>query len=157
MDIDLNGKSGIQCVRSVKSEFPDVHIIMQTVYSDDEKIFESLRAGAVGYLLKKAPTENMLNAISEACEGGAPMSGEVARKVLNYFQLPKQKSVDTLLSEREAEVLRQLIKGHSYQAIADGLFISVNTIRFHVKNIYEKLHVKSRPEAIAKAMKERLF
>ncbi len=157
MDIDLQGRSGIQCVRLIKNEFPEIHIIMQTVYSDDEKIFESLRAGAVGYLLKKAPTKNLLQAIREAYEGGAPMTGEVARKVLHHFQQPKHSSVDELLSERETEVLQQLIRGHSYQAIAEKLFVSVNTIRFHIKNIYEKLHVKSRHEVIAKAMKENIM
>jgi len=156
MDIDLQGKSGIQGVRELKAEFPDLHIIMQTVYSDDEKIFESLRAGAVGYLLKKASTEKMLQAIREAYEGGAPMTGEVARKVMQFFQQPKQSKMEALLSERETEVLQELIRGHSYLAIAERLFISVNTVRFHVKNIYDKLHVKSRPEAIAKAIKERM-
>lgn len=157
MDIGLGAQSGIQCVRALKGEFPSMNIVMQTVYSDDEMIFESLRAGAVGYLLKKAPTDKMLQAIREANDGGAPMSGEVARKVMHFFQEPQKDNSLSVLSERETEVLQELIRGHSYQAIADRLYISVNTVRFHVKNIYEKLHVKSRPEAIAKALKEKLL
>ena len=157
MDIGLGSSSGIQCVQTLKNEFTHLQIIMQTVYSEDEMIFESLRAGAVGYLLKKTPTDKILEAIRDAYEGGAPMSGEVARKVLSYFQAQKNTKLDTLLSERESEVLKALIKGHSYQAIAHLLFISVNTVRFHIKNIYEKLHVNTRSEAVAKVLKNKLM
>lgn len=157
MDIGLQGTSGIRCVQMLTEEFPDLRVVMQTVYSDDEKIFESLRAGAVGYLLKKTPTQKLLQAISDASEGGAPMTGEIARKVLLFFQQPKKEKIQAILSEREIEVLKALTKGHSYQAIAELLFISVNTVRFHIRNIYEKLHVNSRSEAVAKVMKHRLL
>ena len=158
MDIGLPGKSGIECVRELKVRFPDVQFVMQTVYADDENIFQSLRAGAVGYLLKKTPTVKFLQAISDAYEGGSPMSGEIARKVLNYFQEPaKKKSKDYQLSEREVEVLKALTEGHSYKTIADKLFVSVHTVRFHLHNIYDKLHVSSRAEAVAKVMKENMI
>jgi DNA-binding NarL/FixJ family response regulator len=157
MDIGLQGSSGIECVESLKKDFPELQIIMQTVYSDDEKIFESLRAGAVGYLLKKTPTQKLLQAISDASEGGAPMTGEIARKVMLYFQQPKKEKIQEILSDREIDVLKALTKGHSYQAIAELLFISVNTVRFHIRNIYEKLHVNSRSEAVAKVMKHKLL
>lgn len=158
MDIGLPGKSGIECVRELKVRFPDVQFVMQTVYADDENIFQSLRAGAVGYLLKKTPTAKFLQAISDAYNGGAPMSGEIARKVLNYFQeTTKKKSPDYQLSEREMEVLKALTEGHSYKAIADKLFVSVHTVRFHLHNIYDKLHVSSRAEAVAKVMKENVI
>jgi DNA-binding NarL/FixJ family response regulator len=153
MDIGLGGQSGIDCVFEIKQRYPEIHVIMQTVYSDDEKIFESLRAGAVGYLLKRTPTEKLLQAIRDAMDGGAPMTGEIARRVLSHFQQPKKNQIESLLSDREVEVLNALTKGHSYQAIADQLFISVNTVRFHIRNIYEKLHVKSRSQAVARVMK----
>ena len=152
MDIGLQGESGIDCVRSLKKQYPELQIVMQTVYSDDEKIFQSLRAGAVGYILKKTTPELVLNAISEAHQGGVPFTGEIARKVLSYFKASAAPTVDvdTLLSEREKEVLNELVQGHSYQAIADRLFISLPTVRFHLQNIYKKLHVSSRGEAVAK-------
>lgn len=158
MDIGLPGKSGIECVQELKVQFPEVQFIMQTVYADDEKIFESLRAGAVGYLLKKTPTTKVLQSISDAYNGGAPMSGEIARKVLHYFQTPKKKNIlneISGLSEREIEVLKLLTEGHSYKIIADKLFVSVHTVRFHLHNIYEKLHVNSRAEAVAKVTREK--
>ncbi len=158
MDIGLPGRSGIECVRELKVKFPSVQFVMQTVYADDENIFQSLRAGAVGYLLKKTPTAKFLQAISDAYEGGSPMSGEIARKVLNYFQTPQKKSSkDYELSDREVDVLKALTEGHSYKAIADKLFVSVHTVRFHLHNIYEKLHVSSRAEAVAKVMKENVL
>lgn len=157
MDIGLPGKSGIECVRELKLRFPKVQFVMQTVYTDDENIFQSLRAGAVGYLLKKTPTAKFLQAISDAFDGGAPMSGEIARKVLNYFQAPKKKSSEYELSDRELEVLKALTEGHSYKSIAEKLFVSVHTVRFHLHNIYEKLHVSSRAEAVAKVMKENVL
>jgi DNA-binding NarL/FixJ family response regulator len=158
MDIGLPGKSGIECVRELKVRYPKVQFVMQTVYADDENIFQSLRAGASGYLLKKMPTAKFLQAISDAYEGGAPMSGEIARKVLTYFQTPQKKSSsDYQLSDREVEVLKALTEGHSYKSIADKLFVSVHTVRFHLHNIYEKLHVSSRAEAVAKVMKENVL
>lgn len=130
---------------------------MQTVHSSDEMIFDSLQAGACGYILKKITTERLLQSIRDAHEGGVPMSGEVARKVLDFFRKPKTNPSISELSDRELDVLQLLIEGHSYKAIADKLFLSVHTIRFHLHNIYEKLHVRSRMEAVAKAMKHRWF
>lgn len=158
MDIGLPGRSGIECVRDLKVRYPDVQFVMQTVYADDENIFQSLRAGASGYLLKRTPAPKFLQAISDAFDGGAPMSGEVARKVLNYFQRTAKNTPQKYeLSDREVEVLKALTEGHSYKAIADRLFVSVHTIRFHLHNIYDKLHVSSRAEAVAKVMKENML
>ena len=156
MDIGMPGKSGIECVRILTEAHPGVQVVMQTVYSDDEKIFESLRAGAVGYILKKTPSIQVLQAISDAFAGGAPMTGEIARRVLAWFQKPKQHDDMSALSGREVEVIEALVEGHSYKAIAEKLFVSVHTVRFHLHNIYEKLHVSSRAEAVAKVMKHKL-
>lgn len=152
MDIGLPEVSGIECVGRMKERFPDLQILMLTVYSDDEKIFQSLRAGAVGYLLKKTPAEKLLDAIRDAYAGGAPMSSEIPRKVLGYFRQPKLQRMASTLSGRESEVLEALIEGHSYKAIAEKLFVSVHTVRFHLHNIYAKLHVSTRAEAVAKAI-----
>jgi DNA-binding NarL/FixJ family response regulator len=156
MDIGMPGQSGIECVGIMKERFPEVQILMLTVYSDDERIFQSLRAGAVGYLLKKMPADKLLTAIRETREGGVPFSGEVARKVLQYFQQPRGGTVFSSLSPREVEVLNALIDGHSYKIIAEKLFLSVHTVRFHLHNIYQKLHVSSRSEAVAKALREKI-
>ncbi|MCL5029107.1 MAG: response regulator transcription factor [Bacteroidetes bacterium] len=156
LDIEMPGKSGIESLKEIKSVFPTVEVMMLTVYSDSEKIFQSLRNGAVGYLLKKSPTDKLLEAIREASEGGAPFSGEVARKVLQYFQTPVGQVIPSLLSEREKEVLDALVEGHSTKNIADKLFVSTHTVRFHLHNIYVKLHVNSRSEAVAKAIKNRI-
>ncbi len=155
MDIGMPGKSGIECVGALKERFPDIQVLMLTVYSDDEKIFQSLRAGAVGYLLKKTPSEKLLDAIRDAFAGGAPMSSEVAQRVLSYFRPPKPSKLVASLSEREIEVLEALKEGHSYKAIAGKLFVSVHTVRFHLHNIYAKLHVSSRSEAVAKTLNGR--
>jgi DNA-binding NarL/FixJ family response regulator len=157
MDIGMPGKSGIECVQELKAHFPDIQVLMLTVYSEDEKIFQSLRAGAVGYLLKKTPSEKLLAAIREAYGGGAPMSSEIARRVLTYFIQPRTPKIASTLSSREIEVLEALTEGHSYKAIAEKLFVSVHTVRFHLHNIYAKLHVNSRSEAVAKAMNGKLF
>jgi len=157
LDIEMPGKSGIESLKEIKSAFPAVVIMMLTVYCDSEKIFQSLRGGAVGYLLKKSPTEKLLVAIYEAYEGGAPFSGEVAKKVLQYFQMPVIQINSAALSDREKEVLDALIEGHGTKAIADKLFVSSHTVRFHLHNIYNKLHVNSRTEAIAKAIKNRII
>ncbi|MEK7257778.1 MAG: response regulator transcription factor [Bacteroidota bacterium] len=157
MDISMPGQSGIECVKLLKESYPNLPVVMQTVHGSDDLIFESLRAGACGYILKKTPADRLLQAIRDAHEGGAPMSGEVARKVLDFFQKPQPDPAIATLSERELDVLRLLIDGHSYKAIADRLFLSVHTVRFHLHNIYEKLHVSSRMEAVAKAMKHKWF
>ncbi|MBN1447409.1 MAG: response regulator transcription factor [Bacteroidetes bacterium] len=152
MDIGLPVKSGIECTRELKRMHPGIRIVMQTVYSDDEKIFESLRAGAVGYILKKSPIIKILQAISDAYEGGAPMSGEVARRVLAFFHEPDLEDEMSTLSAREKEVLELLVEGLSYKAISDRLYLSLHTVRFHIHHIYEKLHVRSRGEAMAKVL-----
>ena len=156
MDVDMPSVTGIECVGKLKAAFPDIEILMLTVYSDDEKIFQSLRAGAVGYLLKKTSPQKLLEAIRDAREGGAPMSSEIARKVLQAFRPATGANLQSQLSPREQEFLEALIEGHSYKAIAEKLFVSVHTVRFHLHNIYAKLHVNSRSEAIAKAMKNRM-
>lgn len=159
MDIDLNGMSGIEGIKKIKALRPEIDIIMLTVYDDNEKIFEALCSGACGYLTKQSPPSKIVEAILEVHEGGSPMSASIARKVVTIFQ--KQNSVpksDTEeLTNREKEVLTGLIDGKSYQAIADQLFVSLSTVRFHIKNIYQKLHVNSQTEAVSKALRERLI
>jgi DNA-binding NarL/FixJ family response regulator len=157
MDIGLPGKSGIECVQSLKEYFPRVEILMVTVHSDEEKVFQSIRNGAVGYILKNTSSEKLLDAIREAYRGGAPMSPEIARKVIGYFRGSDNVDLTTPLSEREIEVLQCLVDGHSYKSIAAKLYISVHTVRFHLHNIYEKLHVRSRAELVAKTVKNRLI
>ncbi|MDD8017310.1 MAG: response regulator transcription factor [Bacteroidota bacterium] len=157
MDIGMPDVSGIECVEKLTYHFPNIRVLMLTVYSDDEKIFQSLQAGAVGYLLKKTPPEKLLEYVHDAYAGGVPMSGEVARKVLGYFRQPKLEQRSAELSDREVEVLEALVEGYTYKAIAERLFISVNTVGFHLRNIYAKLHVKSRSEAIAFALKHKLL
>jgi len=157
MDINLGeGESGIDCVRHLKADYPDILFMMCTVYEDDEKIFEALNAGASGYILKKTAPHKLLEAISELQEGGAPMSSQIARKVVAAFQ-NKQAATEvadtsalSVLSNREKEILEHLAKGLLYKEIAANLFISQETVRKHVYHIYEKLHVNNRVEAINK-------
>lgn len=157
MDIGMPGKTGIECVELLRAEYPGLKILMLTDYGDDERIFDSLRAGAVGYLLKNSGIEKITAAIREAWQGGAPMSGEVAKKVLAYFRnQQKTGRLTAALSTREKEVLDALTAGLSDKLIADKLCISIPTVRFHLKNIYAKLHVNSRSEAVIKAMQEKL-
>ncbi len=157
LDIAMPGKSGIQSLKEIKQKFPSVEVLMLTVLSDNEKIFESVRNGAVGYILKKSPAQKLLEAIKEAYEGGAPFPGEIARKVLEYFKTPLKDPAQSELSDREKEVLEALVDGHGTKAIADKLFVSINTIRFHLRNIYNKLHVNSRTEAVAKALRNKII
>ncbi len=152
MDIELPGMSGIECVRQVKRKIPDVDILMLTVHEDDAVVFESICAGACGYLTKNTPPTRLLNAIREVHEGGAPMSTNIARMVINSFK----HTGNSTLTQRETEVLALLCKGKSYKMIADKLFISTDTVRSHIKNIYKKLEVSSNAEAVAKALKENL-
>lgn len=158
MDIGMPGQSGIECVELLRAEFPELKILMLTNYSDDDRIFDSLRAGAVGYLLKNSAVEKLCEGIREAHAGGAPMSSEIAKRVLAYFH--GQKRSDKLradLSQRELEVLGALTQGLSDKVIADTLHISIPTVRFHLKNIYAKLHVNSRAEAVIKALQEKIL
>lgn len=156
-DINLgDGKSGIDCVREIKAEHPEILFMMCTVYEEDEKIFEALRAGANGYLLKKTAPDKMLAAIKELSEGGAPMSSQIARKVVNVFQRQIKTTApvaDTSvgeLSKREKEILEMISKGMTYREIAELVFISQETVRKHVYHIYNKLHVNNRVEAVNK-------
>jgi len=154
MDIGLPHISGIEGVRTVKSDFPQIQILMFTVFEDDEKIFDAIRAGASGYLLKKTPSEEIVEAIKELYHGGAPMSASIARKVIKSFQSksPVAKE-DYRLTTRENEILYSLVEGLSYKKIAEKYFVSISTIRTHICNIYEKLHVNSKAEAVAKILK----
>jgi len=160
MDIDLPGMSGIEGIKEVKALYPESIILVLTIYDENDSVFEALFAGASGYLVKKTPPSRLLEAIKDAYDGGAPMSSQIARKVVNFFQSNKQlehhdESI-TNLTPREKEVLGGLVEGHSIKAIADSLHISVETVRFHFRNIYKKLHVHSQSEAVVKAIKEGL-
>ncbi len=158
MDIQMPGIHGIDAVREIKLYFPDAKIIMQTVFDDDENIFSAICAGASGYVLKNTSPEKLVEAITEAYHGGAPMTGKIATRVLNLFKsnLDKRTTSDSNLSEREREVLGHLVKGLSYKMIADKCNITYDTVRFHIKNIYAKLHVASMTEAVAKAIHQKL-
>ncbi|MCE1189311.1 MAG: response regulator transcription factor [Ignavibacteria bacterium] len=154
MDIQMPKMNGIECIRRLKDELPDLQIMMLTVYEDEDKIFESLKAGATGYLLKNTAPIKLLDAIRELAHGGAPMSGSIARKVVSTFSISKNNSGNDELSKREAEILEYCAKGYRYKEIADKLFISVETVRTHIHRIYEKLHVRSRTEAVVKFLKK---
>jgi len=151
MDIHLTGMSGIECVQRLKAILPEVQIMMLTVYEDTEQIFKALSAGASGYMLKRLTPVRLLEAIREVYEGGSPMSGPIARKVVASFQVPgRADDQQTLLSAREQMVLDCLAKGMTYKQTADRLNIKIPTIRSYLRRIYEKLHVQSRTEAVAK-------
>ena len=156
-DIGLPGMDGIQGVKILKEEHPQLIILMLSVYEDNERIFDALCAGAVGYLLKKTAPAKLLDGIREAMAGGAPMSPEVARRVIAIFRdVRPPDRVDYDLSPHELRLLKLLVEGHSYKTAATELRVSVNTISFHLKNIYEKLQVHSKSEAVAKALQNRL-
>jgi DNA-binding NarL/FixJ family response regulator len=151
MDINLPGMSGIDCIVKLKAQMPGLRVLMLTTYEDSHLIFNSLRAGATGYILKNKSSAELLAAIQQVHEGGAPMSMRIARKVVAFFnQLPGPASDAEQLSEREAQVLSALAKGMLYKEIGAQLKISENTVRTYIKRIYEKLHVSSRTEAVAK-------
>ena len=151
MDIKLPGMSGIQCVSQIKRGAPDIQIIMVTVYEDSERIFRALKAGASGYLIKSSPPEQLIEAIRDAYKGGSPMSSPIARKVVQHFHLlgPSVQEADNL-SPREREVLDLLAMGFIYKEIGTKLNIGAETVRTYVKNICQKMHVRSRLEAVAK-------
>lgn len=151
VDINLPGMKGTECVRKLKALHPRMHFLMLTVYEDSREVFDALLAGASGYLLKRTRQTELLNAIGEVHQGGSPMSGHIARKVVQYFNQMGEQSRDVeRLSKREAEVLELLAKGTTYKEIASILGLSLETIRMNVKHIYAKLHVHSRGEAVAK-------
>lgn len=160
MDIALPGISGIEGVKEAKKIKPELDILMLTIYEDSDKVFDALCAGACGYLVKKTPPSKLLDAIKEVFEGGSPMSSQIARQVITAFKESKEvknESDDTELSLREKEVINLLANGNNYQQIADQLFISVDTVRHHIKNIYKKLHVHTQSEAVAKAIRKKII
>ncbi|HEU5125461.1 MAG TPA: response regulator transcription factor [Verrucomicrobiae bacterium] len=159
MDINLVNLNGVECVRRLKPVLPATQIIMLTVYQNTEHIFNALAAGATGYMLKQTPPAELLAAIKEVHEGGSPMSSHIARKIVQSFQRPAPvKSEADNLSPREAQVLELLAKGFLYKEIADAMHVSYATVHTHIRHIYEKLHVRSRTEAVAKHLnKGRVF
>ena len=154
MDIEMPGVNGIEGVRMIKEKYPDLKILMQTIFGDSDKIFDSILAGASGYILKNTPPYRILEALQEINDGGAPMSPSIATKVLRMVTEPQTpKNVSMNLSDREKEILTCLVKGMSYKLIGEACFISIDTVRAHVRNIYDKLQVHSKAEAVAKAIK----
>ena len=168
MDIDMPGMSGIEATELAKSAFPDINIMMLTVFEHKDKVFKALCAGATGYLLKKTSSVELIYAIEELYKGGSPMSSGIARKVLEFFSRPvntekkvKDLDMDTepekyQLTTREREILQRLIKGDSYKMIADKCLISIGTVNSHINNVYKKLQVSTKSEAVNKALKENL-
>ncbi|HYG22690.1 MAG TPA: response regulator transcription factor [Verrucomicrobiae bacterium] len=155
MDINLGGLSGIECVRRLKPLMPKTQVVMLTVFEDTQKIFSALAAGASGYLLKRVAPAKLLEAIREVHEGGSPMSAPIARKVVQSMQAPTpHKSEIGELSPREREVLDGLAEGQAYKQIADHLGVSIHTVRNYIRRIYEKLHVRSSGEAVAKYLRQ---
>jgi DNA-binding NarL/FixJ family response regulator len=153
MDINLGGMSGIECVRLLKPKMRDTQMVMLTVFEDTEKIFSALSSGASGYLLKRMPPEKLLEAIREVHEGGSPMSAPIARKVVQSLQSNRPPDETAELSPREREVLDGLAEGQAYKQIADKLEVSIHTVRNYIRRIYEKLHVRSSAEAVAKYLR----
>jgi DNA-binding NarL/FixJ family response regulator len=157
-DIGLPGMNGIEGIGKIKENFPEMTILMLSVYQDDDRIFHALCAGAVGYLLKKTPPTKILDALREAVAGGAPMSPEVARKVITIFKdFRPPDEVEYDLTPHEIRILKLLVEGHSYKTAAARLKVTPSTVSFHLKNIYEKLQVHSKSEAVAKALQYRLI
>ena len=155
MDIRLPNISGIEGVRTVKDNLPNIQVLMFTVFEDDEKIFEAIKAGASGYLLKKSSSQEIIDAIKSLYLGGAPMSANIARKVIESFQNNNSHAKDDFkLTTRENEILYSLIEGMSYKKLAEKYFISISTVRTHIRHIYEKLHVNSKSEAVARILKK---
>lgn len=160
MDIDMPGRSGLDATLVAKALRPETQILMLTVFEDEEKIFQSIRNGASGYLLKRTPPSEIIAAIFDVHQGGSPMTSSIARRVLQYFQHQAPvatKLQDYNLSPRELEILNSLVKGYSYKLIADEHFISMDTVRSHIRHIYEKLQVNSKTEAVLKALQEKII
>lgn len=156
-DIGLPGMNGIEGVKILKEKYPNLLVLMLSVYDDNDRIIEAICAGASGYLLKNTSTAKLISSIKEVLSGGAPMSPEIARRVINLFrQNPPPKQVDYDLTPHETRLLKMLVEGHNYKTAAATLGLSVNTISFHMRHIYEKLQVHSKSEAVAKALKNRL-
>ncbi len=157
MDIEMAGTNGLEGLRIIKKKYPHIYVIMLTVFEDNDSIFDAICAGASGYLLKKTPHEKIPEAIRDVLEGGAPMTSSIARKVLNLFpKTPSRNEELNKLAPREQEVLQLLVTGHSYKMIAEKMGITIETVRSHIKRIYEKLQVHSATEAAAKAFPGRI-
>jgi DNA-binding NarL/FixJ family response regulator len=161
MDIEMPGMTGIEAVKAIKKEYPQIQILMQTVFEDDDRVFDSICAGASGYILKNFLNVKLIDAIKELQYGGSPMSPSIARKVLTKMQqipdvVKPEAAPDYHLTPREKEVLACIVNGLAYKMIADQLNISYETVRTHVKKIYEKLHVASLTEVVSKAMREKI-
>jgi DNA-binding NarL/FixJ family response regulator len=158
LDVNLPGVPGSEGVRLLKERFPATEVLMLSVYAEQDRVFESICNGAVGYLLKKTPPAKLLDAISEAATGGAPMSPEIARKVVTLFRRTTRVEPDSEpLTPQEARLLQALADGHSYQVAGAQLGISVNTVRSYIRNVYDKLHVHSKSEAVSKALRRGLI
>jgi DNA-binding NarL/FixJ family response regulator len=154
MDIQLPGMSGIEGIGIIKEKYPEIEIIMLTVYHDSHKIFDSLKAGASGYLLKHTSLPEIKESIEKLADGGAPMSPQIARKVIQHFNKPdKKKEPESDLTPREQDIVNGLVDGLSYKLIADRFDISIDTVRAHIRNIYKKLHVNSKAEVITKSLR----
>lgn len=156
MDIDMPGMTGIEGVRRIKSSFPDIRVIMYTVFDDDNRIFDCICNGADGYLLKNTSPLKLIQALEELAAGGIPMSPFVAQKVFQYFRTAKQGRESFNLTPRETEILEWLVRGNSYKMIADKSSISIDTVKKHLQNIYHKLHVNCGTEAVAKALQHKI-
>ena len=158
MDIDMPGTNGIEGLKRLRKVNSRAKVLMLTVFDDNKNVFEAIRSGANGYLLKKTPPSRLIEYISEANSGGAPMTSSIATQVLKMFSdMNAQQGGDYNLSDREKQVLQLLVNGYSYKMIASEMFIAIDTVRSHIKKIYEKLHVNSKSEAVAKAFKDKLF
>lgn len=158
MDIEMPGINGIEGVRQLKQHFPHIQVLMQTIFQDDEHIFQAICAGASGYLLKTTSPAGYIDAIRDVYNGGSPMTGSIARKVLTLFQQTARPSAspDYQLTAREKEILSLMVQGMSFKLIADASSVSYETVRTHMKSIYHKLHVNSNTEAVSKALRERI-
>jgi DNA-binding NarL/FixJ family response regulator len=158
LDIHLPGMSGVEGARVLTERFPEMRILMLTVYEDEERVFESICNGASGYLLKKTPPAQLVEAVRQARLGGTPLSPEIAGHIVRRFRrTPAGARPEPLLTAQEIRLLRLLADGHSYQSASDGLGVTINTVRDHVRAIYEKLHVHSRSEAVSKGIRRRLI
>lgn len=157
MDIDMPGVNGIEGLKQLRQANTDVKVLMLTVFDDNKNVFEAIRSGANGYVLKKTPPAKLLEYIEEAASGGAPMTASIATQVLKMFSEIHNNTNDSYnLSDREKQVLQLLVNGYSYKMIAGEMFIAIDTVRSHIKKIYEKLHVNSKSEAVAKAFKDKI-
>ncbi len=157
MDIEMPGLSGIEAVKVLKENFPEIKVLMETIFEDNNKIFDSICNGAEGYILKNTPPALILSAIKEIYEGGAPMTPSVASKVLKMFKKNSSSSNESFdLTDREKEILKSLVEAMSYKMIAATYFISIDTVSGHIKNIYKKLQVHSKSEAVVKAIRKKI-